>query len=351
MGGRIYPPYQNYVAFRNAFFHLLAGKDLYAAFPLEQQADLFKYTPTFALFMAPIAALPYTAGALLWNLINATALFGAVTWLPSLGARAKTWTLWFVFLGLISSMQTAQSNALMAGLMLGAFAARERGRPALSALLVTLAFFGKPFGIVAGLACLTQPGLKRFLGWAVVWGIALGLAPLVVVAPQQLAFLYHSWFHLLQNDHAAKAGLSVMSWLDAWFGLRPPRDLVVAIGGVLLLLPMARPSRLDDVGNRILLIASVLVWVVIFNHMAESPTYVIAVMGVALWYFSQPVTPVNTALLVATFALTCLAATDLVPQTVRMRVVAPYVLKAVPCIAVWLKLQYDLVLRRPTEAR
>ena len=343
-GGKLYPPYQNYVAFRNAFAHLLAGKDLYAAFPLEQ-ADLFKYTPTWALLMAPIAALPYTAGALAWNLLNALALVCAVMWLPTIGARARVYVLWFVFLSLISSMHNAQSNGLMAGLMLGAFAARERGCPATAALLVMLAAFGKPFGAFALLACLTQPGLRRFLAWVAAWGIALFLAPLIVVSPEHLAFLYRSWFDLLLHDHAAKVGLSVMSWLDAWFGLRPPKDLVIALGGVLLLLPLARPSRLGDAGTRTLLIASVLVFVVIFNHMAESPTYVIAVLGVALWYFGRQPAPLDTALVVATFALTCLAATDLVPPSIRTRVVAPSMLKAVPCIAVWLKLQYDLFVR------
>lgn len=62
---------------------------------------------------------------------------------------------------------------------------------------------------------------------------------------------------------------------------------------------------------------------------------------------SQAPTPLNTVLLAAVFVLSCLAATDLVPQSVRAHLVAPYVLKAAPCIAVWIKLQYNLVLRRP----
>lgn len=344
-GGMTYPPYQNYVIFRNAFFHLLARQDLYAPYPLEQ-ADLFKYSPTFALFMAPIAALPYTAGAVVWNLVNAMALFGALMWVPALSARAKTWTLWFVLLSLVSSMQTAQSNGLMVGLMLAGFAARERNRNALSALSVVAAALVKPFGGIALLTCLARPGRGRFLAWVSAWGIVLCLVPLAVVPAEHLAFLYRSWFDLLQNDHATKAGLSVMAWLEAWFGLAAPKDVVIAAGGLLLVLPLARLSLAGDSTARILLTASVLIWVVIFNHMAESPTYVIAVVGVALWYFSQPPSPLNTSLLVATFLLTCLAATDLCPRDVRTRLVAPYVLKAVPCIFVWLKLQYELLTRR-----
>jgi len=345
-GGLIYPPYQNYVIFRNAFFHLVARQDLYAAYPIEQ-ADLFKYSPTFALLMAPIAALPYTLGAVVWNLVNAVALFGAVMWVPTLSARARSWVLWFVLLSLISSMQTAQSNGLMAGLMLGAFAARERNRNALAALSVVAAALVKPFGGIALLPCLARPGRGRLLAWVSGWGIALCLAPLLVVPAGHLAFLYRSWFDLLQSDHATKAGLSVMAWLEAWFGLAWPKDAVIAAGGLLLVIPLARRSLFGSSAARILLAASVLIWVVIFNHMAESPTYVIAVVGVALWYFSQPPSPLNTSLVAATFLLTSLAATELCPREVRTRLIAPYVLKAVPCILVWLKLQYELLARQP----
>jgi hypothetical protein len=347
-GGMTYPPFQNYVIFRNAFNHLIGGQDLYARFPLEQ-ADLFKYTPTFALLMGPIAALPYSVGAIAWNLVNAVVLFGAIMWVPTIGARTKSWTLWFISISLVSSMQSAQSNGLMAGLMLAAFAARERGHDGLSALAVVLAAFVKPFGAVALLPCLTQPRRGRFLLYACLCAIALGLAPLAVVSAQHLGFLYQSWFHLLQSDHAVKTGTSLITWLRAWFGLAPPKELVVAAGSVLLLLPLCRLSLLGDEGARLLLIASVLIWVVIFNHMAEPPTYVIAVLGVALWYFSQRPSPPNTFLFVATFLLTCLAATDLYPRSVRAKLISPYVLRAAPCIFVWFKLQYDLLTRVPRE--
>lgn len=94
---------------------------------------------------------------------------------------------------------------------------------------------------------------------------------------------------------------------------------------------------------RLLVMASVLIWVVIFNHMAEPPTYVIAVLGVALWYFSQRPTPLRTTLVVATFLLTAMSVTDVYPRAFRSRVVSPYVLRAAPCIFVWLVLQYELL--------
>ena len=366
--GITYAPLQNFAIFRNAFPHLLAGHDIYAAFPSEQW-DLYKYTPTFAIFMAPFAALPYGVGAVGWNLLNALAIFAAVMWLPTLNPRARVFTLWFVLLNLLSSLQGAQSNGLMAGLMLAGFAARERGRDSLSALAVVSAAFVKPFGAVALLPCLLQDRRTRFVGHVALWTAVLALAPLLVVSLDQLSFLCRSWLGLLASDHGVKTGVSVMSWLRAWFGLDVPKDLVVGVGAVLLVVPVLaawrgaatgsgsrttppldprggrlRPDApLGDATVRLHVMASVLIWVVIFNHMAEPPTYVIAMLGVGLWYFSQRPTPVRTVLVVATFLLTAMSATDVYPRAFRSHVVSPYVLRAAPCIFVWLVLQYELL--------
>jgi len=47
----------------------MEGKDLYAPYPNEYW-DLYKYSPTFALLMAPLALLPTLAGLAGWNLLN-----------------------------------------------------------------------------------------------------------------------------------------------------------------------------------------------------------------------------------------------------------------------------------------
>src|ERR1700743_2195907 len=46
--------YNNYIIFKNSFFHLISGKNLYTIYPFEQW-DYFKYTPTFSLFMGLFA--------------------------------------------------------------------------------------------------------------------------------------------------------------------------------------------------------------------------------------------------------------------------------------------------------
>src|SRR3954471_5516394 len=64
--------HNNFLIFRAASKHLLAGTDLYAAYPAEHQ-DFYKYSPTFALLFLPFAYLPFSIAMLAWNALNAGA--------------------------------------------------------------------------------------------------------------------------------------------------------------------------------------------------------------------------------------------------------------------------------------
>jgi hypothetical protein len=90
-------------------------------------------------------------------------------------------------------------------------------------------------------------------------------------------------------------------------------------------------------------LSMVLIWVILFNHMAESPTLVIAVVGIAVWYFSNPRILIDKILLGSTIVLTSLSGTDLFPASIRHDVIYPYVVKVFPIILVYGKLMFELM--------
>ena len=55
-----------------------------------------------------------------------------------------------------------------------------------------------------------------------------------------------------------------------------------------LLLPLLHRERWADAHFRRGYLASLLVFVVIFNHQAERPSFVIAAAGVAIWFVQSP---------------------------------------------------------------
>ena len=351
-GGRPYIDYNNFRIFKFSFYHLIDHLDIYRLFP-DDHWDLYKYSPAFALCFGLLSWMPDLGGLLLWNAINAFCLFAGVRMLPGLSDEKKSWILVFGLLEMLLSIQNTQSNGLMAGLVVLAFALAERQKYILSTLCVVFSFYIKIYGALAFVFYLFYPGKLRLAGWSLFWMVFFALLPMAVVGGPQLMFLYKSWLHLLLNDRSASTGVSVIGILDTWFGLSVSKNGVTLAGLALFLLPLIHIRQYKNLTFRLLYLASVLIWMVIFNHKAESPTYIIAITGVAIWYFSQRADPLNTVLLIASFLLITMSVSDLVPASVRNGFIRPYGIKAVMAIVVWGRLVYEqMTLRyRPLPAK
>lgn len=342
-GGILYTSYNNYIIFRQSFFHLIQQKDLYILYEHEQW-DLYKYSPTFALLFGLLAYLPTIFGLTLWNVLNSLILLFSIYYVPGFDQRRKGLIFLFVLVELLTSLQNEQSNGLMAGLLIFAFGLLERRRYWLASLCLVSSIFIKLFGIVGLALYLLYPDKLKLSYTTAFWMLVFTFLPLLVVDSTQFVFLYQSWAKLLANDHTLSDGLSVIGWLKTWFGWSPNKTWVSLVGVVLFCLPLLHIRKYSDYRFRLMLLASVLIWVVIFNHRAESPTFVIAVSGVALWYFGQAPKTENLVLLLLTLIFTVLSSTDVFPAFIRNEWFKPYVMKAVPCILVWSKITYDLLL-------
>jgi hypothetical protein len=339
--------FNNYLIFKTSFPDLLAGRDLYVTHA-GPHYDLYKYSPVFALSCGVFVAMPDWLGLLLWNLLNAGVLFSAIRAIPRLSEGQKAFVVLFVALELLTNMQNAQSNGLMAGLMIRAHNGLEGGRVGRAALFVALAAFLKPFGLVAAALFVLYPRRTRFCLALAGWAIVLAVLPVVATPPRTLLMQYASWYAMLQADYARSLGLSVAGGLEAWLGLVPDKRLVALTGAALFGLAYLNRRAWEQPGFRLLLLASVLVWAVIFNHKAESPTFVIAVSGVGLWYVAQRRNTLDLVLLLFVFVLTSLSPTDLFPAGVRSGVILHWRLKALPCILVWVKILYDQLAFAPS---
>jgi hypothetical protein len=334
--------YNNYLIFKHSYFNLLEDKDLYALYP-EKARDYFKYSPTFALMFGILAYFPDAIGLVLWNLLNVLLVFIAIRLLPSLTDKAKALLLAFVFFELLTSIQNSQSNGLIAGILILAFVFLEKGKLAWATLLIILSVYIKLFGIFALLLLLFYPNKGKASLYTAGWFLLLLIVPGFVTGFDQLLFQYKSWYQLLIADHSASLGISVAGVLhSALPSIAISNKLILLIGLVALLLPLLKVSQYKEYSYRLLFLGSVLIWTVIFNHKAESPTFIIAMTGVGLWYFGQEKNNLNLALLLFALLLTSISSTDLFPASIRENVVNPYNLKALPCILVWLKLTVDL---------
>lgn len=333
--------YGNYLIFKNSFLHLLEGKDLYALYP-ELHIDLFKYSPTFAVFFSLFAIMPDYIGMILWNLLNGLALFFSVKMIP-FEEKKKVFVLWFILIELITSMQNYQSNALTASLIIFVFVLLERKNFWIAGIALAAGFYIKLFGLLAAFFWFIYPGKIKFICASLIAFIILFAVPMLFVQPAVVIEAYTSWINLISVDTPHELNHSVMSVMSNWFGININKTWVQLAGILLLLIPLLKWNQFHEKKIRLLFLCSILIWGVIFNHKAESATYIIAVVGCAIWFFISERGILEKSLIILLLILTCLSPTDLFPKTIRENYIVPYSLKAIPSVFIWIKIQYELL--------
>lgn len=333
--------FNNYTIFEYSWKHLIENLNLYVAYP-DEHYDLYKYSPTFAFFMAPFSALPRCVGLIFWNLLNMLAPVWAVSKL-TIPQKQKNLVLLLVFIELLSSVQNAQSNGIMLGLIIGAFACFEKNKPVLAVLLICIGFYIKIFAAVAAVMLFFYPQKLKSVLSGIVFVIVLGALPLLVVSWESLLAQYSNWLVLLGNDPAHELNFSIMTLTERTLGIHAADIFFLVPGMILLLAPLLRIRQYGNFRFRLMYLCSVLIWVVIFNHKAESPTYCIAMGGIAIWFVMNEKTTGRTFVFILAFLLVALSPTDLFPPYVRIHWIQPYSLKALMPVIIWLWISWDLL--------
>ena len=336
----------NFLIFRAASIHLLHGQDLYAAYPA-LHFDFYKYSPAFALLFLPFAVLPFAASMLLWNALNAGALWLALgTVLPRRGALiARS----IVMLDMLGSLQNVQSNALVTALIIFSFIAYERRHTVLGGLAVNVGAAIKVFPLAGASFAIFHPRKVRVAIALALGAVVLVLLPLLVTTPATLWAQYASW-RAIESKDALDRGFTVMQMVQLLLRQDWPNWPQQAGGVLLLVAPvLVRRDRWSEWSFRLTYLCSVLVFCVIFNHQSESPTFVIAAAGAAIWFaaLSRPLR-LEWALFVFFVVCTVLASSDAMPRAIQRAVFDRYHFKTVPCIVLWAVLQVRLW-RGPTQ--
>ena len=342
--------HNNFLIFRAASRHLIAGSDLYALYPAEH-ADLYKYSPTFALLFAPFAFLPFLPAMFLWNALNAGALYVALGMV--LPRRAANVARAIVFLDMLGSLQNVQSNALVAALIIFTFAAYERHHTALGSLTAVGGAFIKLFPVAGVSFAIFHPRKVRVALAVLVSSVGFALLPLLVTSPAILRAQYASFRAIQASEVSIKRGYSVMQMLELLFHRGWPNWPIQLIGILVLLAPVLfQRERWHEWERRRLYLCSVLVFCVIFNHLSESPAFVVALSGVAIWFaaLAKP-SRWEWTLFALIVVLTILSSSDVMPDAIQRDFFDRYRFKTVPLIVLWIELQRRLWMARVREAK
>jgi hypothetical protein len=225
-----------------------------------------------------------------------------------------------------------------------------------AALFPLLAFCIKGYGLIYAGLFLFYPNKSRYIAWSLLWGVALALLPLPLTGLDYFSQIYKDWYAILVEDHQVNYGFSIMGLIKIGFPAFSPDDVTkiqlagLALFGITWLLAFFR-DQYRTLDQRLLLLAYASLWVIVFNHAAESPTYVIAIPGVVLFHIvnRQRMAPWSTVLIILVFVFSILAPTDIYSPALRRDFFEPYLIKVIPCVLVWVVLQIQLLLHQRHE--
>lgn len=342
--------HNNFLVFRGSFWHAWQGLPLYAEYPQEYW-DINHYGPLFSLVIAPFAVVPEWLGLLMWCVALSLGLYVAVR-RSLLTSGQQLFVLWFCAHELLTALYMQQFNIAIAAIIVGAFFLIEKERDATAAFLIVLGTLVKIYGIV-GLAFFFFSKHKvRFVAALAVWSAVMFVAPMVLSSPDYVVGQYQAWFTDLvsknsENGEALMQNISLLGMTHRVTGLEFSDLWLILPGLVMFGIPYLRISQYKNMAFRETLLASVLMFTVLFSTGSESSGYIIALVGVVIWYTAAPWqrNRWDVALLIFVFVLTSLSPSDLFPAYLRKEWVQPYALKALPVTIVWFKLCYEMYVK------
>ena len=342
--------YNNYKIYKYTFWHTVEKSPLYDSYPSEY-ADSNHYGPAFALIIAPFALLPDALGTSLWNISNALILCLGFYSLP-LPLKTRSIIALLCAHEALVALLSFQFNVGLTGFIILSFSYVCKQKELKSAFLIGLGAVIKLYGIV-GLAFFFFSKNK----WALIFSgiVSLSVLFLLPAALSSVDFViqsYSEWYLSLTEKNSGNTSLTSMQDISLMGIVRRitqnqslPNLPFLAGGLVLFLLPYVRVGQYKYQSFRLMLLSSVLIFTVIFSSGSESPTYIIAFAGVAIWFMIQP-TPKNKGIIflfLFAFLLTSMSPSDLFPRFIRNNYIKPYSLKALPCVLIWFTIVYQML--------
>lgn len=341
--------YNNYLIFRNVFTNTLAERNIYLQYP-EIHFDSNHYGIFFSVLIAPFALLPDWLGMPLWNVANTLIFIFAISKLP-LSEPKKAFFAWLCLQEFITASVSLQFNIALTGLlMLSAIYIYER-KETQSAISMLIGFFVKLYGIVGLSSFFFIKNKFRFILSFLLYGSVFLLLPMLLSSPQFGIQSYADWFEALARKNGTNTVLgnrqdySIMGIVRRVLGNAEISNLVFLIPGLALFaLPYLRIKQYKHLPFQLMILASTLLFVVLFSSGSESPTFIIAVAGVMLWFLIQKKrSAIVYGMLIFVIVLTCFGFSDLFPKFIKENYIMKYSLKALPCAVVWFRIIYELL--------
>ena len=339
--------YNNYLIFEGVFNHTLKQLPLFVPYP-EEYGDMNHYGVFFSAIIAPFALLPSGLGCALWILANVAFLYWAIRQLP-LSKGVLIGILLIAAHDMYTAAAMQQFNISVIALLVAAFVFVEKGKSHWATLFIVIGTLTKLYGIVGLAFFFFAKDKKRFIWSALLWLGLFFCLPMLYSSPEYVLSQYHDWYISLSekngenmdNSHYNLQNLSFLGFLQRT-GIYNNNLVVLVIALFLFALPYLRIGQYKHLRFRLMFLASVSIFLCLFSTGTENSTYIIAYVGIGIWFTTTPNknNTLKITLLVLAF-LASLSPTDLF-KPLKEPYIIRYSLRAVPVMLIWLTLIWEM---------
>ena len=341
----------NYLIFKFTYINTLLEKNLYLQYP-EHFQDSNHYGIFFSALIALFALMPDWLGISLWNVANTLIFIYAIHKLPFSDGKKALFALLCLQEYITAALSLQFNIALVGLLMLSAIYIYEK-KEVKSAASLMIGVFVKIYGVVGLSQFFFIKNKTKFIIAGIVIALLFFVFPMIYSSPEFVIQSYKDWSVSLAEKNGQNQSLnsyqdiSLMGFVRRVLGDASISNLAfLAFGLPLFTLPYIRIKQYKNYAFQLMILASTLLFLVLFSSGSESPTYIIAVAGVMIWFFLQRErSPLVIAMLIFVIILTSFSPSDLFPKSIKVNYIVKYSLKSVPCIIVWFRVIYELMTR------
>jgi len=334
--------YNNYLIFENTVRNLFQQTSLYDVYP-KYHFDTNHYGPIFSVFFMPFSVFPTPIGFAIWNLFTTVFLFKAIDTLP---LKDKTPLYLIAIPCLVSSCLSQQSNPLIGAFIILSYTLLNKNKGLWSSLFIMIGTFIKLYGIVGLSLFFFVKDKKRFIGYLLMWSAILLVVPMFFSSPTYILNSYSEWAISLSQKNAhniieSSIDISIMGFIRHLFdNAKLPNLEFLIVGALVFLIPYLNFKRFEDQKFQLLILASTLLFPVLFSTGAEDCTYIIAIPAVGIWYLTTEPRKWKAYLVGAVVFFSC-NFPQFIYHKVALRYPISLTILSLPFFIVWLLIIYN----------
>lgn len=312
-----------------------------------QPLDVFIYLPLFSILFTPFTVIPIWLGAFCWNFFTYSLFYFSIFNLPeNYRFKDKKFIFFISCLLLFATMLSMQFNPIVAAIFLFSYSFLERKQSFLAIVLISISGFTKVYGIFQLMMLLFYPKFWKNVFYSIIIAIVLFFLPLIRFNFTELLAYYQSWIDAI-SGHSRMQGFysiyrPVYHLISPEINQFASKISIVVLFLISILVLFNIKKLKSSFTLRAQFLGILMSYGILFGLSSELHTYVIAMVGYAIWYIYSSKTKFDKVLLRINFFLLAIFPIDILcPVVISKFVLGKLHLGVLVFFATWLIMIYQ----------